>query len=240
MSENFKQDKLKNFTVIRNDIIEDKELSFKALGLAVFMLHLPQDWRFSISGLSTVTGKSDSKIKTALQELEERGYLKRHQSLVGGKFGGMVYEITDKLKIENFPSAEKPTADFPTADFPTAEKSLLLNTKEQNTKEPTTNLPSTKEISIEFDNLWSIYPKKQGKDKAFGYYQKARKSGTTYEEVENGIYNYRRYIEANEVEMQFVKMGSTFFSQKAWNDDWSVQTKKSKNPFMDMLREGNF
>lgn len=231
MSENFKQDKLKNFTVIRNEIIEDNELSFKALGLAVFMLHLPSDWTFSVSGLSKVTGKSQSKIKTALQELEEKGYLKRHQSLVGSRFGGMVYEISDKLKSENFPSAEISTAEISTAEFSTAGKSLLLNTKEQNTNLPITKSPSTKDINTEFENLWSIYPKKQGRDKALGHYQRARKADTTYEEVEQGIKAYVEYINANGIDLQYVKQGSTFFSQKAWNDDWGIRNGKSGNDF---------
>ena len=77
------------------------------------------------------------------------------------------------------------------------------------------------------------------KDKAYGYYQKARKSGTTFDEVKQGIYAYMQYIQANGIDMQYVKMGSTFFSQKAWRDDWSAR-KKSLNPFMDMLREGDF
>ena len=101
--------------------------------------------------------------------------------------------------------------------------------------------PKPKELREEFETLWSMYPKKQGKDKAYGYYERARKSGTTYEEVGQGIAAYREYIEANEVDMQYVKMGSTFFSQKAWGDDWTIRTKqKSGNPFMDMLMNGDY
>ena len=81
---------------------------------------------------------------------------------------------------------------------------------------------SVSKLREEFETLWAIYPKKQGKDKAFSYYQKARKSGTTYEEVGNGIAAYRRYVENNRIDMQYVKMGSTFFSQKSWQDDWDI------------------
>ena len=80
-------------------------------------------------------------------------------------------------------------------------------------------------IRDEFETLWKIYPKKQGKDRAFKSYQTARKSGTTYEEVGNGIASYRRYIENNHIDMQYVKMGSTFFSQKSWQDDWNIINK---------------
>lgn len=95
-------------------------------------------------------------------------------------------------------------------------------------------------IKSEFEALWKLYPKKQGKDKAYGYYEKARRNGTTYEEVENGIYSYIDYIKAENMDAQYVKMGSTFFSQKSWQDDWTPLIHKSGNPFMDMLRDGDF
>lgn len=81
------------------------------------------------------------------------------------------------------------------------------------------------ELRKEFENLWSMYPKKQGKDKAYRYYERARKSGTTYEEVEQGILAYKESIRANGTDMQYVKMGSTFFSQKSWADDWSIRNR---------------
>lgn len=101
-------------------------------------------------------------------------------------------------------------------------------------------LPKPKELKEEFATLWSMYPKKQGKDKAFGYYQKARKSGTTYEEVEQGINAYVNHIEVTNTEMQYVKMGSTYFSQKSWLDEYDDKPRSSGNPFLDMLMEGDY
>lgn len=100
-----------------------------------------------------------------------------------------------------------------------------------------TDTVKPKQLKAEFEQLWQMYPKKQGKDKAYGYYAKARKNGTTYEEVLEGINNYRAFITIMETDMQFVKMGSTFFSQKAWQDEYPI-VKKSNNPFLDMLRDG--
>ena len=98
------------------------------------------------------------------------------------------------------------------------------------------------ELKDEFDTLWKLYPKKQGKDKAYGYYVKARKEGTTYEEVEDGINAYLSYIQAERTDVKYIKMGSTFFSQKAWLDDWtpSRRASVSGNPFLDMLQSGDF
>ena len=79
-------------------------------------------------------------------------------------------------------------------------------------------------IPAEFDRLWEIYPvgRKQGKKKAIEAYRKARKSGTTFEEVKDGIESYVRYINANRIETRFIKQAGTFFQQNAWNDDWTT------------------
>lgn len=74
----------------------------------------------------------------------------------------------------------------------------------------------------EFNELWKLYPRKQGKQSAYTKYVKARKNGTSYEEVKNGIDAYNRYIEANHTEPQYIKQGSTWFNGQCWNDDYSV------------------
>ena len=82
------------------------------------------------------------------------------------------------------------------------------------------NKLNKKAIAEEFEALWKLYPRKQGKEKAKAYYEKARKKGTTYEEVEQGIKAYCNYVKGKD--KQYVKMGNTFFSQQAWQDDWSI------------------
>lgn len=70
--------------------------------------------------------------------------------------------------------------------------------------------------------MWKLYPRKQGKSKAKSAYERARKNGTTKEEVESGVRAYVDFIKRNSIDAQYVKMGSTFFNQQAWSDDWSV------------------
>lgn len=89
-------------------------------------------------------------------------------------------------------------------------------------------------ILNEFESLWKMYPNKKGKDKALSYYQKARKSGTTFEDVEQGIKNYCKEIEVKKTEKQYIQHGSTWFNNKGWLDDYDftpnakTEQKKSK------------
>ena len=57
-------------------------------------------------------------------------------------------------------------------------------------------------------------------------YIKARKKGTTQEEVIDGLKNYLAYIQFEKVDPQYIKMGSTWFNQECWNDDYLINDKK--------------
>lgn len=224
-----RKEKKNNFTVIDNAIFKDYSLSMKATGLLCKMLSLPDNWDYSIAGLTALVNDGESAVRSTLKELEQAGYFRREKVRKNGKIVKIEYVISE------YKNCEKPLVENPQLENPQLENRTQLNTNTLST-----NSLSTKELHTEFENLWSIYPRKQGKDKAYGFYEKARKKGTTYEEVYRGIEAYVASIEANETEMQYVKMGSTFFSQKAWQDDWSVRTKRSENPFTEMLMEGDY
>ena len=46
----FKIEKNKNYTVMSNYHLRDKNLSYKAKGLLSFMLSLPEEWDYSMKG----------------------------------------------------------------------------------------------------------------------------------------------------------------------------------------------
>ena len=65
--------KSKNFTVMSNYHLRDKNLSLKAKGLLSVMLSLPEDWDYSISGLCSILKENKTAIKSALRELQDNG-----------------------------------------------------------------------------------------------------------------------------------------------------------------------
>lgn len=64
-----------NFTSITNKLLQDKNLSCAAKGLLVYMLSLPEDWNYSISGLESCLKEGKKAIRTMLKELQDNGYL---------------------------------------------------------------------------------------------------------------------------------------------------------------------
>ena len=92
---------------------------------------------------------------------------------------------------------------------------------------------SDKHLEEEFDKLWEHYPKKRGKEQAKNKYILARKQGTTYEEIAEGLKRFIIYCKAEKIEEKFIKHGSTWFNQKCWQDEYKIsdnsKTKKNNN-----------
>lgn len=81
-------------------ISEDGRLGWAARGLLVFLLGKPDNWSVSVAHLMTQTG--GARIKTGrdgvyalLRELEDAGYLQRHQQQAGGRFGEIDYIVSE-------------------------------------------------------------------------------------------------------------------------------------------------
>ena len=72
----FRISKTKNYTVMSNHHLRDKNLSLKAKGLLSLMLSLPEEWDYSIGGLCSICKENQTAVKTALKELKTFGYLK--------------------------------------------------------------------------------------------------------------------------------------------------------------------
>lgn len=79
---------------------------------------------------------------------------------------------------------------------------------------------STKELADNFDKIWQIYPRKDGKNTAFNHYKawlKGRNYAGRIVKLDNKQmwYATKRYadlVAKNKTEKQYIKMGSTFFN----------------------------
>lgn len=100
----FKINKTKDYTIMSNSHFRDKRMSLKAKGLLSIMLSLPDDWDYSTMGLTSLSSDGETSVRSALQELEEFGYLTRERIREGGKIVDWeynIYETPQKLDAEN-------------------------------------------------------------------------------------------------------------------------------------------
>lgn len=141
----FKIDKTKNYTVMSNYHLQDKNLSYKAKGLLSFMLSLPEDWDYSLAGLVSVSKENIKAIRTILNELKDNGYLAIEQARGDRgyyKYNYIIYEQPITLEKDN-PDTQKGYAVEGDA-----EKSIQINTNKQNTKEQIDKDDKTKKSSF--------------------------------------------------------------------------------------------
>lgn len=98
--------KTKNYTVMSNTHLRDKNLSLKAKGLLSVMLSLPDNWDYSIAGLVAISKENETAVKSALNELKDNNYVvvtKENPTKSNGgriKYTYEVYEEPYKQKIE--------------------------------------------------------------------------------------------------------------------------------------------
>ena len=101
-------EKNKNYTTMSNYHLKDKNLSLKAKGLMSLMLSLPEDWDYSVLGLSKICCEGKDCITNTLNELENNKYLVREQSRMDkGQFGGANYILYENPLTEN-PHTDNP------------------------------------------------------------------------------------------------------------------------------------
>lgn len=77
-----------------------------------------------------------------------------------------------------------------------------------------------KQLESEFETIWKLYPRKNSKKDALRHYMVARKNGTEYQDVLDGLYRYLDYIKSQKIDPRYIKHGSTWFNQESWNDEY--------------------
>ena len=216
------------FTVISNNEVQDKRLSWKARGIFSYLWSMPDNWDFYETEVAKHAPDGRDSLRSGLMELEEHGYLKRERVRNKGQFGGTAWIIPDNPtpKTENqTPMLENPTQGSPMLENPTQENPTLQNkyhTKDLPNKGLTHKQANAcsadADLSVSFNKLWNLYPKKQGKKDAFRHYKAWRKKSkdNTDDYLLRKLNEYKAYLSANQ--WLHPMNGSTWFNGR-FDDD---------------------
>lgn len=164
----FRVERTGDYTVMSNFHLKDKRLSLKAKGLLSQMLSLPDDWDYTLSGLSYINRESKDAIRSAVNELETAGYIRRRQTTdASGKFAANEYTIFER-PIEGEPMLDKPLSENPITVNPSAvnplpENPTQLNTKKSNTQKQNTHGSNTDSIPFR-ETAAARPPERKGRD----------------------------------------------------------------------------
>ena len=159
----FRVEKTSSYTVMSNHHLRNPDLTLKAKGLLSLMPSLPENWDYTLKGLSCICRENVDAIRTAVWELEKAGYITRRQGRdEKGKMTAIEYTIYEfpqppKPKI---PVSENPISDNPTTEIPVSENPTQLN-KDRSTKDLlNTDVSST--YSIPFQKEAAALPERKG------------------------------------------------------------------------------
>ena len=157
----FRVKKTRDFTIMSNHHLRDKKLSLKAKGLLSLILSLPEDWDYTLKGLSYICKEGVDAVRMAVKELEDAGYIERRRFRnEKGQLKSIEYIIheipetaeeedtTEEPKSENTaqepvfcqPISEKSIEGAPTSEIPILVGTTQLNNNIQNTKGKNTDL----------------------------------------------------------------------------------------------------
>ena len=167
----FRVERNTGYTVMSNHHLRNKELSLKAKGLLSQMLSLPEDWDYTLAGLSHINREKIDAIREAVKELEKAGYIVRSRERdEKGRLRGADYVIYEQPQprepeaatsvgqppILDLPALENPTLENPTLEKPTQEKPTLENPTQLNKDIQRTDLPKKEKSNTDLSSTHSI------------------------------------------------------------------------------------
>ena len=120
-----------DYTTMSNHHLRNKELSLKGKGLLSLMLSLPDEWDYTVRGLTYICKDGEDCIRATIRELERAGYVKRERVRDSvGRFASTEYVIHEKpiLKkpLAESPYMEKPHMAKPSCGNPSVENQAQL------------------------------------------------------------------------------------------------------------------
>ena len=153
----FRVERNTGYTVMSNHHLRNKELSLKAKGLLSQMLSLPEDWDYTLAGLSYINREKIDAIREAVRELERAGYIQRSRERdEKGRLRGTDYIIYEQPPNLDLPTLENPTLENPTLENPTQEKPTLENPMQLNKDIQKTDLPKKEKSNTDLSSTHSI------------------------------------------------------------------------------------
>lgn len=197
------------FTQVPNAWLRDERISLGAKGLLAQLLSHRPGWAITVQRLATQNGCGKDKIRTLIRELESVGYLlrsaqQRHNEK--GHLAGFDY-ITADPPLAGLPTKVQPSKAQPSKENPAHKNTIQKKTIEKNTENV---------LLRQFDELWSVYPRRVGKATARKSFLKATEHWPAEDIIEGAK---RLASDPNLPELQFIPHPATWLNREGWTDD---------------------
>lgn len=244
----FRVQKTKDYTVMSNYHLRDKNLSLKAKGLLSWMLSNNDDWDYSIAGIVACCKEGETTINTALRELQEYGYVKIVKVKPNKDNNRIHYEYNVYEQPQDIDSQGVESLGLESQEL---ENQVQRNIKERNTNIRNTNKSISKDIDTDFE--FGVKKSQSTKTKKPSLYDKcvsiindytddvilqgllvaslklflenSRESGTPfYTNTFKGKLNNLRKLSDDDYKLRFIVQQTL---DNGWNNFYELKEKKS-------------
>lgn len=219
------------FAVISTNILEDKNLSWKAKGLLSYLLSRPEDWTVRIQDLIKRSTDGRDAVKSALRELREVGYaeLIREQDSKGRLKGTsyLIHEIpqqpTDGKTVERKNRQTEKPSDGKPVDI--VKKDYILNNNTTNKQKGLFNEQPSFPLSAFFKDLpktfspLALEAKGQPSEKKISEWKE--RFGEEY--VLSEIMSFERWLQRKKQEGKFPKIKNVSQKLNNWLNNKFIQ-----------------
>lgn len=228
MSEIVRVEKSSNYTVMSNAHLRDERLSLKAIGLLSKILSLPENWDYTITGLTHICSEGKAAVATAIRELEKAGYIERRQLRTpDGSFGGNEY-VVHESPLTDFRLAGNRLTENPSPDNPSAENQPQLNTDisskdiytpynppQRTRKRETKKQPDWK--PERFAAFWEAYPRGESKQAAIAAWDKLKPDDELLAVMGRAL---KRQMHSEQWQHNIgIPYASTWLNKRRWEDE---------------------
>lgn len=242
----------RNFTIVANDFLKDKRLSWKAKGIIAYIMMLPDDWELSMKELINHSTDGRDALYNGIKELRIFGYCRvTEKRRSNGTIAGCEYEICDRAVFE--PYTENPDTEKPDTENPQQQRNDINNNINNNINTKTKDLinKETKNVLPQKDFAPTLFgnsempnsvkengekkvPKERGSDKKTLFRNSDIYKLADIDESGN-IVGYSRF-EAKFATPEFAKIDLVYYFHAV--ADWSDQKdmKRTKNGWLATVR----
>ena len=209
----YRINKTKDYTIIANYHLREKEMSLKAKGLLTLFLSLPDNWNFSVNGITEIVKESRNTVNEIMRELEKFKYLKRKAIRTDkGTIIDWQYDIYEKPHT-NYQDMENQDIDYQDMDNCIQVNTNIINNL--NNKE----LNNKKIYKDKFLEFWEAYPKKLNKSKTEEWFIKNKPDNDLLNEMLTKLEMFKQSESWLKDDGKFIPYPTTWLNQKRWEDE---------------------
>lgn len=195
----FRVDKTRDYTVMSNYHLRDKNLTLKAKGLLSLILSLPEDWNYTTRGLAAICKEGVDSIGAALRELESAGYLTRHRLRDrSGRISDteyVVYESPHKETEADSPDTASQGTDGSDTASPCTENPYMVPSDTEATRTDASDTEKPAQLNTQVSNTYESNTQKSNPDPIIIQKQRAQQADTGMSDMDQmDAREYRRTL----------------------------------------------